>query len=416
MSSNAYHVRLNERFGAHNYHPFPVAIASAKGVWLTTVNGQKILDGIAMYSAANQGHCHPRIVAALIEQAGKLAAIPRCILNDQTGDFFKLLAGTCGKDMVLPKNGGVEAVEVAIKVMRKWAYTVKGVPDNMAEIIVFGNEEHSNFHGRTITVIGFSCVSQYKDNFGPFTPGFRVVRYGNIDAVREAVNENTAGILIEPIMGEGGIIIPPDGFLKDLRKLCNEKKILFAADEIQVGLGRTGALFCCDHEDVVPDIYIVGKALGGGIFPVSAVVANEDVLGVIEQGDEGSTWGGNPLAARVAIEALRVTEEECLCERSAGMGDYIKRRLQVMNSPYVEEVRGRGLLIGIELKKEAGSARPFCEKLLKYGVFTKETHDRVIRFTPPLIISSNETEWALERIERVLTEPLNKFSMPVLKF
>jgi ornithine--oxo-acid transaminase len=356
------------------------------------------MDCLSAYSAVNQGHCHPRLVAALTEQAGRLTLTSRAFHNDQSGPFFRQLAELCGMQMVLPMNSGAEAVETAIKTARKWGYLNKAAEDDRAEIIVFEN----NFHGRTTTLVGFSSEAQYREGFGPFTPGFRTVPYGDIEAVRDAVSKNTVGILVEPIQGEAGVIVPPAGFLRALRDLCTEENVLLLADEIQTGLGRTGRLFACQHEDVVPDLYILGKALGGGLYPVSAVVGSNEVLGVFRPGDHGSTFGGNPLACAVAREALNVLLEENLVERAHRMGAYFMKELLEIRSPLVREVRGKGLLLGVELQAQAGPARGYCEMLMERGILCKETHERVIRFAPPLVIEQDETDWALERIREVL--------------
>ncbi len=393
------HIQVIETYGAHNYHPLPIVIERAERVWVWDVEGKKYMDCLSAYSAVNQGHCHPRLVAAMKQQAEKLTLTSRAFHNAEIGRFFKELAEVCRMEMVLPMNSGAEAVETAIKTARKWGYTRKGVEADKAEIIAF----EGNFHGRTTTIVGFSSEAQYREGFGPFTPGFRLVPYGDIEAVRRAVNKNTVGVLVEPIQGEGGVIVPPAGYLRGLRELCTAENILFLGDEIQTGLGRTGRMFCCEHEGVVPDLYILGKALGGGFYPISAVVSSQEILSVFRPGDHGSTFGGNPLACAVAREALRVLVEEKLAERAARLGDYFMARLRALSSPYVKEVRGRGLLIGVELKPEVGPARPFCEKLMAQGVLCKETHERVIRFAPPLVIEQHEIDWAIERVRTVLT-------------
>jgi len=391
-------IHLAETYGAHNYHPLPVVIERAEGVWVWDVEGRRYLDCLSSYSALNQGHCHPRLVATVKAQAGKLTLTSRAFHNAEAGLFFKELAELCGMDMVLPMNTGAEAVETAIKTARKWGYTKKGIEADKAEIIVFAG----NFHGRTTTIVGFSSEAQYREGFGPFTPGFCIVPYGDLAAVRAAVTKNTVAVLVEPIQGEAGVVVPPAGFLRGLRDLCTNEKILLLADEIQTGLGRTGRMFCCDHENVVPDVYILGKALGGGFYPVSAVVAPKEILGVFRPGDHGSTFGGNPLACAVAREALRVIIEEHLAERATEMGAYFSEKLREMNSPLVKEIRGKGLLIGVELKPEAGKARPYCEKLMEHGLLCKETHEMVIRFAPPLVISREDVDWALEQVKSVL--------------
>ncbi len=394
------HLELADNYGAHNYHPLPIVIERAEGIWVWDVEGNKYMDCLSAYSALNQGHCHPRLVATLKEQADKLTLTSRAFNNDQTGPFFKELADLCKMEMVLPMNSGAEAVETAIKTVRKWGYTYKGVAKDQAEIIVFDN----NFHGRTITIVGFSSEEAYKAGFGPFTPGFHILPYGDMDAVRKTINKNTVAVLIEPIQGEAGILVPPEGFLPELRDVCTSENILLVADEIQTGLGRTGRLFACDHENVVPDMYILGKALSGGFYPVSAVVSSKEILGVIRPGEHGSTFGGNPLGCALAREAMRILIEDKLPERADELGNYLMGELRKIDTPHVKEVRGKGLLIGIELKKEAGPARPFCERLKDEGMLCKETHEQVIRLAPPLIIQREDIDWALERVRKVLTD------------
>ena len=393
------HIALAETHGAHNYHPLPVVIDRGEGIWVWDVDGKKYMDCLSAYSAVNQGHCHPRLIEATKKQAEKLTLTSRAFHNDQTGPFFKELAEVCDMDTVLPMNSGAEAVETAIKTARKWGYTKKGVEDNQAEIIAFEN----NFHGRTTTIVGFSTEEQYKDSFGPFTPGFRTVPYGDLDAVRHAVNKNTVGILVEPLQGEAGVVIPPEGFLRGLRDLATAENVLLLADEIQTGLGRTGRMFACQHENVQPDVYIVGKALSGGFYPVSAVVSSNEILGVFKPGDHGSTFGGNPLACAIAREALRILVEDKLPERAHEMGTYFMEGLRQIDSPHVKEVRGKGLLIGVELKPESGPARTFCESLMERGMLCKETHESVIRFAPPLVIERDDVDWALGEIREVLS-------------
>jgi ornithine--oxo-acid transaminase len=391
-------IDLVETFGAHNYHPLPVVLARGEGVWVWDVEGKRYMDCLSAYSALNQGHCHPRLVAAVQRQAEKLTLTSRAFHNLELGPFLKELVELCGMEMALPMNSGAEAVETAIKTARKWGYTKKHVEKDRAEIIVFEN----NFHGRTTTLVGFSSEPQYREAFGPFTPGFRLVPYADIAEVRRAVSRDTVAILVEPIQGEAGVIVPPPGFLRDLRQLCSAENILLIADEIQTGLGRTGRLFACDHEEVKPDLYVIGKALGGGFYPVSAVVSSKEILGVFRPGDHGSTFGGNPLACAVAREALRVIVEEKLPERAAQMGAYFRARLRELHSPLVAEVRGKGLLIGLELKPHVGPARPFCERLMDRGLLCKETHERVIRFAPPLVVERDDLDWALSQISQVL--------------
>jgi ornithine--oxo-acid transaminase len=398
LNDSQYLIDLEESLGAHNYHPLDVVCTRGEGVWLYDVEGNKYLDCLSAYSALNQGHSHPRIVQALVEQAGKLALTSRAFRNDQLPLFYKDLLDLTGFEMALPMNTGAEAIETAVKAARKWAYKVKGVARDKAEIIV----AEGNFHGRTTTIISFSSEEQYRDGFGPFTPGFVIVPYGDAEALARALNPNTAAVLIEPIQGEAGVIVPPDGYLKRIRELCDENNVLFMADEIQTGLGRTGKLFGCDHEDVRPDVAVLGKALGGGLYPVSAVLASREVLGLFTPGDHGSTFGGNPLAAAVSRAALQVIQDEGLVENSARMGEYFRDHLEEINSPHIDHVRGKGLLIGVVLKPEAGGARRFCEDLQAHGILAKDTHRDVIRFAPPLIIDRATIDWAMPKIRDVL--------------
>ena len=390
---------LEDRYGAHNYHPLDVVIARAEGVWVWDTEGRRYMDFLAAYSAVNQGHCHPRILAALEEQARRVTLTSRAFRNDQLGPLYRQLAELTGYAKALPMNTGAEAVETAIKAARKWAYTVKGVPDGEAEILVFAN----NFHGRTTTIVGFSTEPQYREGFGPFTPGFRVLPFGDADAVEAAMQPNVAAVLVEPIQGEGGIVIPPAGYLRRLREITSRHRALLMVDEIQSGLGRTGKLFAFEHEGIRPDVVIVGKALSGGFYPVSAILADDEVMGVFKPGDHGSTYGGNPLAAAVARAALTALVEEGMVDNSARLGDYFLERLRRIESPWVREIRGKGLWIGIELRPEAGGARRFCEALMREGLLCKETHDHVIRIAPPLVIDQAGIDWALERLARVLS-------------
>ena len=392
------YIALEDEYGAHNYHPLDVVIERAEGVWVWDVEGRKYLDCLAAYSALNQGHRHPKIVAALVAQAQKVTLTSRAFRNDQLGRLYQELSDLTGYEMALPMNTGAEAVETAIKLARKWGYVKKGIPANQAGIITAGN----NFHGRTITIISFSTEPLYKDAFGPHTPGFVTVPYGDAAAIERAITPNTAAILLEPIQGEAGVVVPPAGYLKAVADLCRKHNVLFIADEIQTGLGRTGKLFACDHEGVRPDVMILGKALGGGVYPVSAVLASREILGLFRPGEHGSTFGGNPLAAATARAALRVIVEEKLVENSARLGEYFQERLAEIPSPHVKEVRGRGLLIGVELKPAAGGARRFCEALQQRGLLCKETHDDVIRFAPPLVIDRPTIDWALGPITDVL--------------
>lgn len=391
-------IELEEKFGAHNYHPLDVVIARGEGVWVYDVEGRRYLDCLSSYSALNQGHCHPKILAALVEQASKVTLTSRAFRNEQLPLFYKELSELSGYEMSLPMNSGAEAVETAIKLARKWAYTVKGVPRHQAEIITCEN----NFHGRTTTIISFSTEPLYKDDFGPFTPGFVTIPYGDAAALRAAITPNTAAICLEPIQGEAGVIIPPAGYLKKVRQICTENNILFIADEIQTGLGRTGKLFAVDYEDVRPDIMVIGKALSGGYYPVSATMADRSIMGLYQPGEHGSTFGGNPLGVAVARAALSVLKEEKLAENAAATGEYFLEQLSEIPSPHVKDVRGKGLLIGVELKPESGGARRFCEALAARGILAKETHKHVIRFAPPLIIDKATIDWALVSIREVL--------------
>ena len=397
MNTQEY-VEIEEKYGAHNYQPLEVVITHAEGVWVYDVEGRKYLDCLSAYSALNQGHVHPKILAALIEQAGRVTLTSRAFRNDQLPLLYKELSELTGYEMSLPMNSGAEAVETALKLARKWAYTVKRIPHHQAEIIVC----EGNFHGRTITEISFSSEPFYRDDFGPFTPGFVSVPYGDAEAIGKAITPNTAAVLVEPIQGEGGVIIPPAGYLKKVAEICKAHNVLLIADEIQTGLGRTGKLFASQYEDVRPDITIIGKALSGGFYPVSAVLADTALLGLFRAGEHGSTFGGNPLAAAVARAALRVIVEEKLAERAAEMGEYFIEQLAEISSPHVREVRGKGLLIGVELKPSAGGARRFCEVLGTKGILAKETHVNTIRFAPPLVIDKTTIDWALPSIREVL--------------
>jgi ornithine--oxo-acid transaminase len=388
-------IELENKYGAHNYNPLDVVIERAQGCWVYDVDGKKYLDCLAAYSALNQGHCHPKILDAMLEQAHKVTLTSRAFRNDQLGLFYKELHDLTGFDMALPMNSGAEAVETAVKAARKWGRKVKGIPENHAEIIVCAN----NFHGRTVTIVSFSSDEQYRDGFGPFTPGFKIIPYGDAAALRAAITPNTCAFLVESVQGEAGIIVPPAGFLKEAADLCRQNRVLLIADEIQSGLGRTGKLFAYMHEGIRPDVVIVGKALSGGFYPVSAVLASKEVLGVFNPGDHGSTFGGNPLACAVARAALRVLVEEKLFDRSAELGTYFLEKLRTLRSPDLKEVRGCGLWIGIELHSKA---RPYCEALKEEGILCKETHDHVIRIAPPLTISREEIDWAFERIKKVI--------------
>ncbi|MCX6059480.1 MAG: ornithine--oxo-acid transaminase [Chloroflexi bacterium] len=391
-------IKMEEEYGAHNYHPLDVVIEKAEGVWVYDVTGKKYLDCLSAYSAVNQGHVHPQILQALLDQAKRVTLTSRAFRNDQLPLLYKELSEMTGYEMSLPMNSGAEAVETAVKLARKWAYQVKKVPRHQAEIIVASG----NFHGRTVTIVSFSTEPSYRDDFGPFTPGFVTVAYGDADAIEKAITPNTAAVLLEPIQGEAGVIIPPAGYLKKVAEICKKNNVLFMADEIQTGLGRTGKLFAAHHEDVRADVTIIGKALAGGFYPVSAVLADKSILGLFTPGEHGSTFGGNPLAAAVSRAALRVIREEKLAERSQQLGEYFVEQLSEISSPHIKEVRGRGLLIGVELKPEAKGARRFCEALQTKGILAKETHDNVIRFAPPLVIDKETIDWALPAIREVL--------------
>ena len=395
------YIALEDQFNAHNYKPLDVVLERGNGIWVWDVDGNRYLDFLSAYSALNQGHAHPRILKAMIEQVAKLPLTSRAFRNDQLPLLAKELCELTGYEMMLPMNTGTEAVETAIKAARKWGYKVKGVPNGQAEIITCAG----NFHGRTVTIVGFSTEEQYRDGFGPFTPGFVTVPYGDADALEAAITPNTVAFLVEPIQGEGGVVLPPDGYLKRVREICDRCSVLMIADEIQTGLGRTGKLFACDWEDVRPDVIAIGKALSGGFYPVSAVLADRKVLGLFNPGDHGSTFGGNPLGAAIAREALKVLTEEGLIENALEQGEYLMGRLARIESDHIAQVRGRGLLIGVELKPSAGDARRFTEAMKDKGLLCKETHETVIRFAAPLVITREDVDWALERIEEVLSMP-----------
>jgi ornithine--oxo-acid transaminase len=388
-------VGLEERYGARNYRPLDIVLERGEGVYVWDVEGRRYVDCLAAYSAVNQGHCHPRILQACIDQARRLTLTSRAFRNDQLPLLYEQLHALTGMEMVLPMNSGAEAVETAIKAARKWGYTRKGIPEGQAEIIACAN----NFHGRTITAISCSTEPQYKEGFGPLTPGFRIVPFGDAAALAAAVTPNTCGFLVEPIQGEAGIIVPPDGYLAEAARICRDSQVLFIADEIQSGLGRTGKLLACEHEDVRPDVLILGKALSGGFYPVSAVLASREVLGVFRPGDHGSTFGGNPLACAIARAALAVIVEERLPDRAAWLGPYFMSRLETVRTAAVREIRGRGLWVGLELDRPA---RPVCERLAGEGVLCKETHEHVIRLAPPLVITREQIDWVVERVARCL--------------
>ena len=400
MSKADVFIREAEQWGAKNYKPLPIVIEKAEGIWVWDPDGQRYMDMLSSYSALNQGHRHPRIISALIEQAERVTLTSRAFHNDRMGPFLHKLCETTGYEKALLMNTGSEAVETALKAARKWGYDEKGVAPDKAEIIAFEN----NFAGRTISVISFSSEEDYKRGFGPFTPGFKIVPYDDVEAFENAITSNTVAVILEPIQGEGGIIIPSFGYLKKIREITAANNVLMIADEIQTGFGRTGKMFACDHEGVRPDIVTLGKALGGGVFPVSAAIADDSVMKVFTPGIHGSTFGGNPLACAVGMASIDVILEEHLPERSAELGEYFIKQLGTIKSPVVKEIRGRGLFIGIEVKRDYGTARPFCEKLMKLNLLCKETHEQTIRLAPPLVIKKEEIDWALERIERVLTD------------
>lgn len=389
-------ISMTEKFGANNYHPLPIVISKAEGVWVEDPEGNKYMDMLSAYSAVNQGHRHPKIIQALKDQADKITLTSRAFHNDQLGPWYEKMASITKKNMVLPMNTGAEAVETAVKAVRRWAYDVKDVPVNQAEIIVC----EDNFHGRTMTAVSMSSSEEYQQGFGPMLPGIKVIPYGSIEALKGAITPNTAAFIFEPIQGEAGINIPAEGFLSEAYDVCKANNVLYVADEIQAGLGRSGKLFACDWENVEPDMYILGKALGGGVFPISCVAANKEILGVFNPGSHGSTFGGNPLACAVSMASLEVLEEEELVERSFELGNYMMEELRTINNPIIKEVRGRGLFIGVELTE---AARPYCEKLKEEGLLCKETHESVIRFAPPLVISKEDLNWAIGKVKKVLS-------------
>ena len=393
------YLNLENEYGAHNYKPLDVVLTRGKGVWVWDVDGKRYLDCLAAYSAVNQGHCHPAIIATMTAQAQNLTLTSRAFRNDQLGPFYKEICDLTHSHKVLPMNSGAEAVETVIKAVRKWGYHVKGIPEDQAEIIVCAN----NFHGRTITIVGFSTDPTARTGFGPFTPGFKVIPFGDAEALEAAITPNTAGFLVEPIQGEAGVIIPPDGYLKAVRQICDRRNVVLILDEIQTGLGRTGRLLAEAHEGIEADLTLVGKALSGGFYPVSAVLSNKEVMDVLQPGEHGSTFGGNPLACAIARTAIRVLVEEKMIENAAEMGDYFLSGLKTIRSPHIKAVRGRGLMIAMELVPEAGGARKFCYRLAEKGMLCKETHENTIRFAPPLVITKSEVEWALERIDAVMS-------------
>ena len=390
-------IEKTTQFGANNYNPLPIVITDAEGVWVKDPEGNRYMDMLSAYSAVNQGHRHPKIIQALKDQADRITLTSRAFHNDQLAPFYEKVAKLTNKAKVLPMNTGAEAVETAIKTVRRWAYDVKGVSENQAEIIACVG----NFHGRTMTAVSLSSEAEYQRGFGPMLPGIKLIPYGDIDALRNAITPNTAAFLFEPIQGEAGIVIPPEGFLKEAYDVCKENNVLYVADEIQAGLGRSGKTFACDWENVEPDIYILGKALGGGVFPISCIAANEEILGVFNPGSHGSTFGGNPLGCAVSVAALDVLEDEQLAQRSLELGNYFQEKLKEIDNPLIQEVRGKGLFIGVELTEPA---RPYCEKLKEEGLLCKETHDTVIRFAPPLVISREDLDWAIAKIVNVLSK------------
>lgn len=396
MANSQAIIDQTDKYGARNYHPLPIVISEAEGVWVTDPEGNRYMDMLSAYSAVNQGHRHPKIIQALKDQADRVTLTSRAFHNDQLAPWYEKICQLTGKDMALPMNTGAEAVETAIKTARRWAYDVKGVEENRAEIIAC----NGNFHGRTMTAVSLSSEEEYKRGFGPMLPGINLIPYGDLDALKEAITPNTAAFLIEPIQGEAGIVFPPEGFLKAAADLCKEHNVLFIADEIQAGLARSGKMFACEWAGVNPDMYILGKALGGGVFPISCVVADEAVLGVFNPGSHGSTFGGNPMACAVSIASLDVLIDEKLADRSLELGEYFMGKLKEIQNPLIKEVRGSGLFIGVELHEPA---RGYCEKLKDEGLLCKETHDTVIRFAPPLVISQEDLDWAIERIKKVLS-------------
>ncbi len=398
VANSKRYIDLADRWGAHNYHPLDVVLTHGEGCWVWDVEGNRYLDCLAAYSAVNQGHCHPRIVAALTRQAEALTLTSRAFHNDQMGPFLSQLCELMGYDRALPMNTGAEAVETAIKMTRKWGYEVRGVAADAAEIIVMSG----NFHGRTTAIVGFSTDPQARDGFGPFAPGFKIVPYGDVDELAGAFGPNTVGVLAEPIQGEAGVVVPPHGFLASMAELCGDHRALMIADEVQTGLGRTGKLLATQWEEVRPDVLILGKALGGGVYPVSAVLADDEVMGVFRPGDHGSTFGGNPLAAAVAREALAVLVDEGLVDNARELGDWFMDELRAVDSPHVEQVRGRGLLVGVVIRDASRPARPFCKALARRGILAEETHEQVIRFAPPLVVTREILQEVLPDIRAVL--------------
>jgi ornithine--oxo-acid transaminase len=398
MSDSGALIAATEKVSAPNYAPLPIVVSRGEGVWVWDVEGRKYLDCVSAYSSLNQGHRHPRIVRALVEQAGRLTLTSRAVHNDQMGPFLAELCALAGMEMALPMNTGAEAVETAIKLARRWGYRIKRIPRESAQIVVCRN----NFHGRTTTIVGFSSEAQYRDDFGPFTPGFKLVDFGDLDALRAALTDDVAAFLVEPIQAEAGILVPPQGYLAAARRWCSERNVLYMLDEIQTGLGRTGKMFAHEHENAAPDVLILGKALGGGVYPVSAVLASRALMTLFRPGDHGSTFGGNPLAAAVGRAALRVVVDERLAARAAELGDYLFAALRGLRAPCVKDIRGRGLLVGLEIAASAGTARTFCERLMERGVLAKDTHEQVIRLAPPLIVTRDELDWLVDQLRAVL--------------
>jgi len=393
------YIKLEDELGAHNYKPLDVVLNRGKGIWVWDVDGKKYLDCLSAYSAVNQGHCHPEILRTMVAQAARLTLTSRAFRNDQLGLFYREICSLTNSHKVLPMNSGAEAVETVIKTVRKWGYRVKGVPENQAEIIVCAD----NFHGRTITIVGFSTDENSRSGFGPFTPGFKIIPFGDADALENAITPNTVAFMVEPIQGEAGVIIPPDGYLKAAREICTRNNVVLILDEIQTGLGRTGKVLAEEHEGIEADLTLVGKALSGGYYPVSAVLSNKEVMDVLQPGEHGSTFGGNPLACAIARTALKVLDEENLVENSARMGAYLLDGLRQIDNPQIKEVRGRGLMIAVEFDPAAGGARQYCVKLQEAGILCKETHDHTIRFAPPLVITREDIDWALEKISAAIS-------------
>ncbi|MBE9546918.1 MAG: ornithine--oxo-acid transaminase [Proteobacteria bacterium] len=394
-----YYIRLEDKFGAHNYKPLDVVLHRGQGVWVWDVEGKKYMDCLSAYSAVNQGHCHPKIMSAMIEQSRKLTLTSRAFRNDQLGLLYKEICVLTNSHKILPMNSGAEAVETVIKAVRKWGYKVKGVTKDQAEIIVCEN----NFHGRTITIVGFSTDEHSRDGFGPFTPGFKIIPFGDISALEAAITPNTVAFMVEPIQGEAGVIIPPPGFLKEAKSICEKNNVVLILDEIQTGLGRTGKFLAEQHDGIEADLTLIGKALSGGFYPISAVLSNKEVMDVLHPGEHGSTFGGNPLACAVARTALKVLIEENMIENAAAMGEYFLSKLSQIKNSHIKEVRGKGLMLAVEFIPGIGGARRYCETLMTQGLLCKETHDNIIRFTPPLVITKQEIDWAMERIEKVFT-------------